>query len=448
MLFNLPGILDGTSFILWLIITSIFSLIVSYTDIYIFTNLFKIQTSNSKKLKLFFIDSSLNFLCSLFIPAPYYLFINMIIDVLLFRKFFEQSIEKCILGGIINFITVICTEVIFAKIFSITSNNNYYEGMYNYIYKIYLSSSVSLVRFLIAYYLKKSKVTMSFSNHLNNENKFDIIFVSTVCCIFIFFNIERMLMNISDFPTSIFAIQILLLITYFYISIKNVLRIAKSDEKDMKLHNLEEYNKNLSTMYDSVKVFKHDFTNFVQALDGYAQANDIEGIKAMCRPICKESNEVKNLENLNPKIINNPAIYSIMTSKYNLAQEKDISMNIEVMYDLHDIESHIYEICNILGILLDNAIDAAKDCEERIINIRFVKDFKSDNKFIIIENSYKVLDVDIDKIFEKGYSTKKSNKENHGVGLWNVKKVISHCEKLNIFTSKDKLFRQKLEISC
>ena len=221
------------------------------------------------------------------------------------------------------------------------------------------------------------------------------------------------------------------------------------NEKDVKINNLEAHNKNLLKMYDSVKIFKHDFTNFVQALDGYAQANDMEGIKALCAPVCNKTNKIKNLECLNPERINNPAIFSILLSKYKIAQEKNIVMNIEVMYDLHNLDAYIYEICNILGILLDNAIDAAKKCEKKIINIRFIKGIKTNNKYIIIENSYNVVGIDLNKIYEKGYSTKKRDKESHGVGLWNVKKIISRCDNLKLFTtSKDKIFCQKIEICC
>ncbi len=32
-------------------------------------------------------------------------------------------------------------------------------------------------------------------------------------------------------------------------------------------------------MYDSIRGFRHDFANFVQALNGYVETNDIIGIK-------------------------------------------------------------------------------------------------------------------------------------------------------------------------
>ena len=74
-------------------------------------------------------------------------------------------------------------------------------------------------------------------------------------------------------------------------------------------------------------------------------------------------------------------------------------MNIEVMINLDNLEVSNYQLCKILAILLDNAIEAAKECEEKIINVKFIKDFRANRKLIIIENSYNEIDIDIDKNF-------------------------------------------------
>ena len=128
-----------------------------------------------------------------------------------------------------------------------------------------------------------------------------------------------------------------------------------------------------------------------------------------------------------------------------LLKEK-ILMNIEVMIDLKEIKISAYEFCRILGILLDNAIEAAKECEEKVINVRFIKDFKVNRELVIIENSYKKVDLNIEKIFEKGYSTKKEEKDNHGLGLWTVRKILNQTDNLSLFTKAGELFSQQLEI--
>lgn len=121
-------------------------------------------------------------------------------------------------------------------------------------------------------------------------------------------------------------------------------------------------------------------------------------------------------------------------------------MNVEIMINFQELNISTYELCRILGILLDNAIEATKQCEEKIINIKFIKDFKVNRKLIIIENSFNQPDIDLEKIYEKGYSTKTEDLEQHGLGLWTVRKILSKSDNLNLFTTIDNLFRQQLEI--
>ena len=104
----------------------------------------------------------------------------------------------------------------------------------------------------------------------------------------------------------------------------------------------------------------------------------------------------------------------------------------------------IYEFTRILGILLDNAIEASSECIEKIINIVFRNDEKNSRQIVLIENTYNNKNVNIDKIFEKGIS----GKENHtGLGLWEVRQILNKNNNLNLHTNKSKdLFTQQLEI--
>ena len=63
---------------------------------------------------------------------------------------------------------------------------------------------------------------------------------------------------------------------------------------------------------------------------------------------------------------------------------------------------------------------------------------------VIIENTYSNKDVNIDIIFEKGYTTKKGNT---GLGLWKVREILKRNENLNLYTTKnDKYFSQQFEM--
>src|SRR5699024_123874 len=104
------------------------------------------------------------------------------------------------------------------------------------------------------------------------------------------------------------------------------------------------------------------------------------------------------------------------------------------LLDLSKLNMKIYEFARILGILLDNAIEASLECEEKLINLTFREDSRNSRQLIIVENTYKNKDVDTEKIFEKGVSEKE---EHSGLGLWEVRKIVKKNKNINLFTTKN-----------
>ena len=197
-------------------------------------------------------------------------------------------------------------------------------------------------------------------------------------------------------------------------------------------------------MHDSVRGFKHDFDNIVTTIGGYIKTNDMDGLKSYYSQLEEDCSKVNNLYVLDPDIINNPGVYNLITAKYNEALEKGIKVNLTVLLDLNDLHMKIYEFARILGILLDNAIDAASECDEKILNIVFRNESKNNRNIILIENTYKDKDVDIEQIFNKGVS----GKQNHtGLGLWEIRQILKKNNNVNLYTNKnEKYFSQQLEI--
>lgn len=112
----------------------------------------------------------------------------------------------------------------------------------------------------------------------------------------------------------------------------------------------------------------------------------------------------------------------------------------------------MYELTRILGILLDNAIEAAYECENKLVNITFRKDKKANSDLIIIQNTYAHKDININRIFEKGYTSKQDDEDSkdnktHGLGLWEVRKYLKKNSNLDLYTTKNEdFFIQQFEI--
>lgn len=179
--------------------------------------------------------------------------------------------------------------------------------------------------------------------------------------------------------------------------------------------------------------------------DGYVATRDINGLETYYNQLLEDCQKVNNLYGLSPDVINNPAIYSVLASKYHKADELNIKINLDIFLNLTDLNMQIYEFTRILGILMDNAIEAAQECDEKMINVEIRKDFSVARQLLIIENTYDNKEVDLNEIFQKGVSSKPNNT---GLGLWEVKQIIKRNIKyVDLFTTKDNtFFRQQLEM--
>ncbi len=448
IIIELEQMIEHNTLIQWIIVSSVASFVFSILDILVISQIFNVNLSKKKIIITSLINGIFRIIFTFLLKAPHNRIANIIISILIYKFILNQTIEKSILVEVINFAIILATELFFSKLFITFLQNveTYQTGAYNYIYKSCLTIAISLARFAIYYILKIKNITIELSDHLNKKNKYSLVIMLIIGTAVILFNEIIFNRYVTNLPYSVFLMNVSLLTLCMFISIRTIIKISIIEEQNAKINNLESYNKTLSIMYDSIRGFRHDYANFIQALSGYVEANDIDGIRIMSKAIMKECMKVNNMGILDPKIIDNPSVYSIITNKYYAAEREKISMNLEIMTDFKDVKRYSYEFCKILGILLDNAIEASKECSEKTVNIRFIKDSKANKKLLVIENSYENKEINLDKIYEKGYTTKEKPGDKHGLGLWNVKRILNQTEKLSLYTSKGQYFKQQLEI--
>lgn len=237
-------------------------------------------------------------------------------------------------------------------------------------------------------------------------------------------------------------VAVIFIIIIIFLCMEIVHKNKKIDTISKELNSQNLYNKTLSSLNDNLRCFKHDFNNIVQSIGGYISLGDIDGLKLYYRKLFDDCKETNDLANLNPNRINNPSIYSLLVNKYFLAKDKGLDIVINVITDLDTINFNIYKLTRILGILIDNAIEAATLTKEKIVDVEISSDSKK--QLFKISNSCNNNNIKIDKLFEKGYSTKE---QNSGIGLWEVHNILEKNEQANLYTVvKDYIFVQQLEI--
>lgn len=415
-----------------------------YLGMILFLNILSISSNKNKKVLYVILASFSALITNNFLPSPLNIFINYICLFIINYYIFEQNILKTIL-------TVVLPILIFGLISSLTFNpfikiNNIdsITARYVPIYRLNYMLITYILFFIIFAFLKRKNIYLNILEELDKKTKFTLIINFVLGIIILGVQLIITSYYTNALPIIISILSFICLLAYFTISIYSLTRVTKLSITAKQLETSEQYNKTLKILYENVSCFKHDFDNIVTAIGGYVKTNDMEGLANYYKQLEDDCQKVNNLYLLNPNTINNPAVYSLLTNKYNKATSLGIKINLSILLDLNTINMKIYEFTRILGILLDNSIEEASKCEEKVINISFRNEEKNNRQIVTIENTYLNKDVDINKIFEKGIT----GKENHtGLGLWEVRKILKRNNNLNLHTSKsDKYFTQQFEI--
>lgn len=312
------------------------------------------------------------------------------------------------------------------------------------LYRMIMSALDYIFLFIIYKLSKKYKFNLGLFENIPKKSKVILIINFIIGIISIITQIYLVSFYTAKLPYFITLIGLISSLTYFFISMYNLTNTSKLASTTIDLEQEKENNRILKALQDDLRGFRHDFANIMCTIGGYVQLKDMDGLNKYYSQIQKDIIKVNNLGALNTDSINNPAVFVLIASKYSKALEFGIEMNINVFLDLNTLNMKIYEFTRVLGILLDNAIEAAKECNEKIINLEIRKESNRNRQILLIENTYNNKEIDTEKIYEKNYSTKKGNS---GLGLWEVRQILKRNNNLNLFTTKDnKFFKQQLEM--
>lgn len=337
-----------------------------------------------------------------------------------------------------NIILLIITELISAftcmSIFKITSNTLLNNWIYTCI-ALVIQYTLFFAVIKIANMTLKNKI--DFKYMLTSINKKSLITVLIILALCIFPQFIIYVINRYNYPIYFLilnSMQMIIICIVIFSSFKNSMERekAQNDLITMTLHN-----KTMTGMVDGVRKLKHDYNNIMQALNGYVSTKQYDKLKEHIKSVLGECSDINTLSVITPKIFNDPAIYGIVGAKYFTATEKDIKFEFDITTNIAKINFSMPDLSRILGIILDNAIEATTKLE----NNRYIKlEMRFDNKkcadVIRVYNTYDTsININTQDIFKKGYSSKEVKS---GIGLWEVKKLIDKSKHSQIYASIEK----------
>lgn len=231
-----------------------------------------------------------------------------------------------------------------------------------------------------------------------------------------------------------------------------LLSIIKKKEQNFKsiqieLENLQNYIEKLEDLYMDMRKFKHDYINILSSMLAFIEEDDSNGLrKFFYNKICPLNEIMNNKANKlvllkNIKILE---IKGILAAKIIRAQELGVDTIIDITEPISEIKVDIIDMVISLGIILDNAIEASLESDEKVINIGFIR--KNTSVIIVVSNTFKDKGISISKMFKLGISTKG---EDRGQGLSNLKEKIGKYRNVTLDTFIEKnIFVQEITIKC
>lgn len=272
-----------------------------------------------------------------------------------------------------------------------------------------------------------------------------------ILCMLIF--VVHILLNEQIGYSSLFLFgSIVLYVVYFILTYFMILMIVKAYEENAKImtkqisyDNLREYMKQIEDVYQELHSFKHDYVNIMISMSGYIETGNVDGLREyyvkeifpISYKLKKDRDSIETLYNL--EIIE---LKSLIAVKLNYAQELNIPVNVEILEKIDKVKMNIIDLARIIGILLDNAIEACQNCKDSGISIGMVK--TNSDITIIVKNTYVRQDIDYSKLGNIGVSSKG---EHRGTGLYNIKSIVNEYNNVIMDTEHKKgYFTQVIEI--
>jgi two-component system sensor histidine kinase AgrC len=248
----------------------------------------------------------------------------------------------------------------------------------------------------------------------------------------------------------IFNIFIILLVISGIISIVMVKRHQKlaleTQKKEIEYQSMQLYTAELNKQYQEIRKFRHDYINILSSMESYMELEQMSELKDYYHQHIQPTRAIfsEHFTKLNDlQKIEDPAIRSIFMTKLVLAQEKNISVQLEIS-ELIQLQDSIDPVIlvRIFGILLDNAIEELTILNKGELEIAIFK-LEQDTIFII-QNTARVNIEPLHQLKTNGFSTKGNHR---GIGLSTVDNLIKQVPNLLLETIiENQLFTQKLTI--
>lgn len=212
---------------------------------------------------------------------------------------------------------------------------------------------------------------------------------------------------------ALMCVSALLVICGAIVDIGNAL---SADRIKQQSEMLEEAYAQLESLNGALRAQRHDFRNHLQVIGGLLEMGESdEAAKYIDRVYGSVGALSAQLRTASP------AVNALLRVKMAEAQKRGVAMDVIVRSAWEGLPAQGWEMCRVLGNLIDNAMDALKDTPSPRVTVTLGEELRA--LIFSVENNGPEIPMEIrEKIFQPGFTTKGGER---GQGLAIVREIIA-----------------------
>lgn len=214
--------------------------------------------------------------------------------------------------------------------------------------------------------------------------------------------------------------------------------------QELSIRQQETYIAALEKVQREVRMFRHDYKNMLSGILVHTEDGDLKAVQEFLGDMAdrferQTGEDIRRMTQIsNLKI---PELKGLLLSKFSAMAQKGISCNLEISPGIENPGIPAYELCRMMGILVDNAMEAVEPLNEKKFDLILAK--PGECILIVVKNPV-ASPVPLEKIWQEGYSTKG---EGRGLGLASLNCILNSYD--NVYAStflEDGCFVQEIKI--
>ncbi len=363
----------------------------------------------------------------------------IVIYTMVIKLIYEKGIIISLIVGIFAYSVVFLCDVVNAFLYLIIFkiDINYIQQHLHMIYIMHLSF-FSIV-FIASLLIRPKNFFSEVEDFILKKNLVSVI--QYLVFFIVFTGVLGYVVSVQPYLSIQHISSVALLILFIIMNLTYFRQIKISTRSKYDYDNIYNYTDAMEKLAKQLTAQEHEYKNRLTGIQALIENKQYDDAAAFINQVMIEQKKYGDLLIVNYDRVHNAVLKKILIEKTSKALNAGIKISAEIRKEISDINISNVELNDIIGIIMDNAIDASVKSDEKIIEIMI--DMDEDEISLIVSNTYEKV-VEEAALYLDGASSKG---EFRGNGLHLLKQIEDNNTDVIIDTTvTEELFIQEIRI--